>query len=472
MNNRLKNYRKDRKLSKKQVAKKLKITLDEYITIESGDKKITNKLKERIEGLFERKNIKLPKGKGLSSWLSTYDKLPKGIKPFTVLDEKINKLPIGIDNISLNTIRNIGIPKSPITDMTKSMQMDNSVFDRPTLSDILSSSVISKSMSWVDLVHDRNKDFDWISPLVKTQFTIHNGLNELLESSTITNISNATDFWKDINDINKTARTISETIAGNQKLYNDYLNFNSELSKSIIGFTDINEYYSKENFLKGPKFLTAFDIISGTTFVDQLDTFDDDDQTDEIIEEFKDNEDFNEQNQSFLNEFTEIIESEGVEVSKETLSPLYVRIYDWVGEYFTVSQLLQVKITRRLVYQLIMLTMAVIAMKNAAIIRINQTDMKENQQKELKLKEEQLQLLNKVWENQNIDGVEVLQAKGRVNLRKQPNIKSRILAVVPKKQNVTVIKRNRVWVLIAYEEFDTKNPRAGWVKAEFFEKIL
>src|SRR5690606_23364407 len=117
-----------------EMADKLEISVNEYEMIGiSNTEKIDPSLLKRIKYIIcDNKIIKTPnKPKGLS----TYEKLNTGIKPFTILDDKINRLTSAYNNPLFESFKNVANPITNAFDKATSLSIGSQTYELPTALD-------------------------------------------------------------------------------------------------------------------------------------------------------------------------------------------------------------------------------------------------------------------------------------------------------------------------------------------------
>lgn len=273
------------------------------------------------------------------------------------MDDKVNRLTSAYNNPVFESFRSVGVPTINALDKATSLSLGSQAYELSSALDFFRESVITKTPTWIDMVTKPYGQFDKIDDLVKNQLNIQSAFYDLVNKDYLMPKSAFMGDWSDAVNLNTTSLDISNKILGNKNLYEDYLDFNSELTRSILGVTELNTYFSAENFLKGPENLTSFDFISGSTFLNNINAFEKGEEADEILEKIKKDSSFKIETQDFLNEFSEVIQSEEIELSEEIFQTFYKKVTAWVETNFTTTRLTKSRVVAQFLMSIVALAL-------------------------------------------------------------------------------------------------------------------
>lgn len=476
MKEKIESYRKGKGISKKKLAKKLDISIEDYKKIKN-DTEIKGELGEKIRVLLEKK----PKKR------NTTIKLPSGIPDFTKnfanlnsisnhYQEMINKINNPLDKIfRLQDFKSINQPKEIGINYLRDIH-------NKQITGLSSLQELSKFPTSIKIATDNQlkiyKSFDSIfndQPIsLKSTIKMH----ENLWSNVAKPISSFDDM------INSSLlETITNTVNRNEIAYEKYLDFNSELiqtlSKSAISTSTYSDLISLDNFkTKKPSVL---DVLSGSTFsiINDNDDFKDDSG---IINKISNTPEYKEKADSIFKEFQQIVNEETVEiVDEEKMEQLFARFYTWIVDTFSISVSKAQKVARKYFF-LLPTAIAILSFINSQLTASENKENYQAIQKDLKYiqtgsknineKNEELLKVNKeilkLVKNQSTE--QNMIALSDVNLRASRGSKSRIKSIILASQKVIVLDKKTKWMRIAYEDIKTNEPMSGWVHIKFFKE--
>ncbi|MEM7085237.1 MAG: helix-turn-helix transcriptional regulator [Bacteroidota bacterium] len=449
----LKKFRKEGGYSKKGMAKKLGITMDLYKRVESGDEtKIDSELRQKIKDLVSSKPKRKDKGSKSSSFKGT---LTKPIAS-QLVNDKIRRI-LPKQNPIQDVLDKIHKPftlQSPVYDIAQQL--------RPKLPCL----EISKG------VHDAMKSYEGlytitdmfkpitsasaVASIINDQLDFYSSYDSVFLNDIVQPQSGVTKIIDEMRSTGLDYNWIQKTVFDNKKLYTDFIDLNSELTKTFIQTPALNFTHNADNFtVPSPK---PFDLFSGTSFTYMVDDLQDIDE--EILTVIQDDESLQEDVLEFYEELAEIIDESDsdYDVDLTRVEQVYAKIVTWaINSLGTALENAQI--------------VATLFIKNYTfLIPMFAVVMSSNFNKDQSIRFANLE--KAVTElTESMEAAKYRQAWEEVSLKSTYRDNSKTLGTVVKMQNVEVIQERRLWMKVRYEDFNTGEEKEGWVRKRFFDDI-
>ena len=471
MRKRLEKYRKSNDLSKKQMAKKLKISKEEYKQlINDKDHEIDSKLERRIKKLLSSEKPK-SKAKGIE--------IPKGLESTIKIAEKLNKItsPTAklMDSITTPYKSSLAITEAALK-MTESIQPKlntwaDFTFPMPdTTPEIVKfTSKFTDSIPYVEL-NNATKAFQGILD--------NDSISSLQNSiTTVNNIGKTLNDYISIPDyVNSPIFSLSETINKNSKLYNEYIDFSSSLAETLAPIIDNSKLYFPEEFYDATK-LNTIDFLSGSTFL-AFEHYQNFDEEKEILEKIKEDSQLQHEALGFFEELHEVIGEDNDEYDSEEFIGLVNKFAIWISKTFDKSLEKALMLGKTILLNSQLLTfifMATIAIDSRNASAARDAKILHNQEQSLKNEKQSLENQEVIIKNQQeilkSESDELMQLMTNTKLRASNNGKSKILGSIKKGQIVEVEEKKIKWMRVSLEDFETDEPKTGWVRIELFKEL-
>jgi len=480
MKERLLKYRKSKGLTAQEMAVKLNVSTEEYEKIESRENQLTDKkLLKKIEELISEKRARI-------------------LTPYEQTTRTLNRL----------------IPKNPAFEAVRKLGINN--FSSPARHIIDSQRTYLDRIAGGSNLH-RNKKYlgfpaglDYLDR-VRTPFDDFSNkrIREISTMQYLRTIDNslvnrsinrihgnwgATDPFKEtrqiINQLNNVIsgassrqmifyNQINRTIVDNRKSYDKYIEFSSNLSRTL---SDLNVLgFSKYHY-------KYFDSISKTRTEDYL--------SGSVFRAFGDREDFNNELEvieeilkdtvhkkevkGFFEELEKLLhEDEEYEVIQ--LEDLYIRFSLWInenlGKAYEDAKLIVKNLFKNTanIQWIISISFAIqISMTNQMSHRNTQSIIKKNTTTINDELIQQKKSLEQIFHNQERVNQEIaIFKKSSIDnhLRIRRDYRSKNLGVVKKGQVVRILEMKTKWMRIAFEDFKDDIPKTGWVRIDYYKEM-
>lgn len=474
----LKKYRKSKGFTKKEMAKKLKISKEEYKKlVNDKDYEIDSKLEKRIEKLLSSEKPKY-KAKGIE--------IPKGLESTIKIAEKLNR----ITSPTAKLMDSITTPyKSSLAITEAALKMTESI--QPKLN-TWADFTFPMPDTTPEIVKFTNKFTDSI-PYVELN-NVTEAFQGVLDNDSISSLQNSittvNNIGKTLNDyisipdyVNSPILSLSETINKNSELYTEYIDFSSSLAEALAPIIDNSKLYFPEEFYDATK-LNTIDFLSGSTFL-AFEHYQNFDEEKEVLEKIKEDSKLQHEAIGFFEELHEVIGEDNDEYDSEEFISLVNKFAIWISNTFDKSFEKALMLGKTILLNSQLLTfifMATLAIdsRNASAARDakilhNQEQSLRNDKQSLENQEKSLQNQEAIIKNQQEilkrKSDELMQLMTNTKLRISNNGKSKILGSIKKGQIVEVEEKKIKWMRVSLKDIDTDEPKTGWVRIELFKEI-
>ncbi|MAT90949.1 MAG: hypothetical protein CMC35_09675 [Flavobacteriaceae bacterium] len=477
MNEKLKEYRKSEGISKKEMAEKLEITIEQYKTIEKGGnikKSIEKRIRKHLEKERSTAQVKLPRG--LADISTHINQMVKFSDPVQKMIDKVNS-PLN-HAISLSNISGANTSKFTALDYLRDIDSRKKKFnvwgDIPGFSTSVKIATENNLKAYQGLQFVLGNQSSGINSVIDIQKDMLEAISK--PSFTVKNIADPT-----------VIQTISERVNRNTIGYQNYIGLSASIMDAIttpkVSSSIYGNFVLADSFINKEKEPSLLDVLSGSSFT----IFEEDERFEEeleIIEQIDNDPKLKEQADSFFTELDQIINDESIEEKdEEEIVSIYSRFVQWISTTFGKTEAGAQKIAQN-IFKIFPTIIAIIGISVAISGKVqNKEDHRKtqtliqqgNEEQNKKIAEienkqkKNTTLLQELLNRENSESSQILIATRDVNLRANRSTKSKIKSIVRTSQKVQVLNKKVKWMEIIYKDAKDGEAKTGWVRIKYFK---